>query len=174
MAYVDIPDTEIEPGKPGSSYLFTKMRDNPIAMAAGDAGAPKIEDAAFAESSINADKLVDLSIELAKIGDNSVNNSKVVNASLDFSAKMLSHNAAAAVVWPLVQNVDYITPKGIWIIRNSATGEFIGERFLTDTGWIGSAQQIGAAALIISDGINCSLINASVPAGIDVYARKIF
>ena len=153
MAYVDIPDTEIEPGKPGSSSLFTKMRDNPEAIAAGIDPAPKIANAALV--------------------DNTITGAKLANNTVAFSDKMVSQDDVA-IVWNLVHNVDYITPKGIWIIRNSAEGEFIGERFLTDTGWIGTAAQIGAAALIISDGINCSLINISVPAGIDVYARKIF
>ena len=153
MAYTDIPDSEIEPGKPGSTSLFTKLRDNPKGIAAGDAGAPKISNNAFA--------------------DNTLNGYKLLSGTTDFSVKMLSQDDEA-VVWNLAQAVDYIVPKGMWIIRNSAEGEFISERFLTDTGWIGSTTQIGAVALIISDGINCALINATVPAGIDVYARKIF
>ena len=153
MAYVDIPDTEIEPGKPGSSSLFQKLRDNPEGMFAGDAGAPRIANAAFTDDTINGNKLI--------------------NNTVIFNEKIANVNAVA-VVWNLVHAVDYIVPKGMWIIRNSAEGEFISERFLTDTGWIGSAQQIGAAALIISDGINCALINGTVPEGIDVYARQIF
>ena len=129
--------------------------------------------AAFSDNTISGSRLITESVQSLQIANQAIHNNKLADGSADFSAKMLSHDEAA-IVWNLVQNVDYITPKGIWIIRNSATGEFIGERFLTDAGWIGSAQQIGAAALIISDGINCSLVNASVPAGIDVYARKIF
>ena len=153
MAYSAIPDTEIEPGKPGSSGLFTKMRDNPEAIAAGIDPAPKIANAALA--------------------DNTVNGVKLVSNTVDFSAKTLAHDDVA-IVWNLPHAVNYIVPKGIWIIRNSEEGEFISEKFLTDTGWIGSAQLIGAAGLIISDGINCALVNATTPEGIDVYARKIY
>ena len=153
MAYTDIPDSEIEPGKPGSSSLFTKLRDNPEGMAAGDAGAPKIANAALV--------------------DNTIVGNKLLVDSVDFSTK-IKNQYGEAVVWNLVHAVDYIVPKGMWIIRNSAEGEFISERFLTDTGWIGSATQIGAVAFIISDGVSCALINGTVPAGIDVYARQIF
>jgi len=153
MAYTDIPDSEIEPGKPGSSSLFQKLRDNPEGMAAGNAGAPKIANAAFNDNTLYGEKLADNTVP--------------------FSEKARNINSAS-YVWSLVHAVNYIVPKGMWIIRNSADGEFISERFLTDTGWIGSAQQIGAVAFIISDGLNCALINGTVPAGIDVYARKIF
>ena len=47
MAYTPIPDQELEPGKPGSSELFFKLRDNPEGIAAGSPGAPKIRLAAF-------------------------------------------------------------------------------------------------------------------------------
>jgi len=153
MAYSAIPDTEIEPGKPGSSGLFTKMRDNPEAIAAGIDPAPKIANAALA--------------------DNTVNGVKLVSNTVDFSAKTLAHDDVA-IVWNLVQAVNFVVPKGMWIIRNAAIGEFIAESFLTDEGWISSATQIGAAAFIISDGVNCALLNGTVPAGIDVYARHIF
>ena len=43
MAYTPIPNEELEPGKPGSSELFIKLRDNPEGIAAGSPGAPKIQ-----------------------------------------------------------------------------------------------------------------------------------
>lgn len=42
MAYDEITDAEIAPGSPPSQSLFTKLRDNPEAMAARDSGAPQI------------------------------------------------------------------------------------------------------------------------------------
>ena len=42
MAYTPIPDEELEPGKPGSSELFFKLRDNPEGIAGASPGAPKI------------------------------------------------------------------------------------------------------------------------------------
>jgi len=168
MAYSAIPDTEIEPGKPGSSGLFTKMRDNPEAIAAGDAGAPKIADAAFAESSINADKLVDLSIELAKIGDSSVNNTKVVNASLDFSAKMLTHNGLE-VTWNLPYLENFIIPKGVWTYRKDGS-ELCEIQIYLSSVWIVSGEANNG--IIVSDGINVSFYPAVQP--VEFIARKIF
>lgn len=41
-AYVIIADSEIDPESPGTSTLFTKLRDNPIAIAEGSTGAPAL------------------------------------------------------------------------------------------------------------------------------------
>ncbi len=41
VAYVTISETETDPGAPGTSELWKKWRDNPIAMAEGQTGAPK-------------------------------------------------------------------------------------------------------------------------------------
>lgn len=47
MAYNAIPDANIQPGKPLRSVDLFDMRDNPIAIANGDSGAPPIKDAAL-------------------------------------------------------------------------------------------------------------------------------
>lgn len=39
-AYVSIADSEIDPESPGTTTLFTKLRDNPLSIAEGDASAP--------------------------------------------------------------------------------------------------------------------------------------
>ena len=44
--WTTIPDSSIEPGKPIRSIDGIALRDNPIAIAEGAAGAPKIENAA--------------------------------------------------------------------------------------------------------------------------------
>lgn len=40
--YTAIPDSDIDPESPGTTTLFTRLRDNPIAIAEGDATAPSI------------------------------------------------------------------------------------------------------------------------------------
>jgi len=57
-AYVVITDAEIVPGKPGSGQLMTKLRDNAISMQGGGIGAPKIENEAFAVSTIGSNKIL--------------------------------------------------------------------------------------------------------------------
>ena len=40
MAYITIADSEIDPESPGTTTVFTKLRDNPIEMMAKASGAP--------------------------------------------------------------------------------------------------------------------------------------
>ena len=57
MAYTPIPDQELEPGKPGSSELFFKLRDNPEGIAAGSPGAPKVTNEALIDNNIAIEKM---------------------------------------------------------------------------------------------------------------------
>jgi len=47
MTYITIPDSSLEEGKPARGIDIVALRDNPIAIANGDAGAPKIQLAAL-------------------------------------------------------------------------------------------------------------------------------
>jgi hypothetical protein len=49
MSYVAILDTQLEPDAPLTSQLMFQNRDNPIAMFAGLAGAPRLQGAAHPE-----------------------------------------------------------------------------------------------------------------------------
>ena len=46
-AYTAIPDANLDPDSPARSVDALALRDNPIAITEGSAGAPKIENAAF-------------------------------------------------------------------------------------------------------------------------------
>jgi len=59
MAYSNIPDTEIAVGKPGSNQLFTKLRDNPEAIALGLAGATRIVKNALSSDSVDFANKID-------------------------------------------------------------------------------------------------------------------
>jgi hypothetical protein len=50
MTWTNIPDTNIEPGKPVRSIDMIAMRDNIPALANGDAGAPRIKSKAIVRS----------------------------------------------------------------------------------------------------------------------------
>ena len=52
--WTTIPDSSIEPGKPIRSIDGIALRDNPIAIAEGASGAPRIEDAALDATVTNA------------------------------------------------------------------------------------------------------------------------
>ena len=47
VAYNDIPDTDVDPESPQTTSLWTRVRDNPIAIAEGADGAPKVSPLAF-------------------------------------------------------------------------------------------------------------------------------
>ena len=68
MAYTNIPDSELEPGKPGSSELFFKLRDNPEAVRQGLPGAPKIFQDGLNNYLINYDKMA-VTLPLHKSGN---------------------------------------------------------------------------------------------------------
>lgn len=48
--WTTIPDSSLEPGKPIRSIDTLALRDNPVAIAEGQSGAPKIEDVALSSS----------------------------------------------------------------------------------------------------------------------------
>jgi hypothetical protein len=54
--YTSIPNSSLEPGKPIRSIDGLALRDNPIAITEGAAGAPKIQNAAIQDGAISASK----------------------------------------------------------------------------------------------------------------------
>jgi hypothetical protein len=54
--WTNITDASLEPGKPLRSIDLLALRDNPIAVAAGAAGAPKIKNTAFNTGVLGAEK----------------------------------------------------------------------------------------------------------------------
>lgn len=55
--WTNIDDTFLEPGKPVRSVDGLALRDNPIAIAEGVAGAPRVQNTAFDNLTIGAEKL---------------------------------------------------------------------------------------------------------------------
>lgn len=51
--YTAIPDSDIDPDSPVTSSLMTLLRDNPIAITEGSAGAPNIQTAAYTAASVD-------------------------------------------------------------------------------------------------------------------------
>ena len=52
--WTTIPDESLEPGKPIRSVDGLTLRDNPVAIAEGAAGAPRVEDAALSTTATSA------------------------------------------------------------------------------------------------------------------------
>lgn len=65
--WTNIPDNLLEPGKPIRSVDGLALRDNPIALAEGAAGAPKITDAALAAPCVSTGKIYDGNVTAPKL-----------------------------------------------------------------------------------------------------------
>ena len=70
--YTPIPDADIDPDSPVTVTLQTLMRDNPIAITEGAAGAPNIVAAALATDSVETDKIKGLAVTSPKMAVDSV------------------------------------------------------------------------------------------------------
>ena len=132
MAYTIIPDAEIEPGKPGSGELFTKLRDNPEAIALGLAGAPKIVNNAFNDASLSDAKLVNVSN--GKLIDNNIQLTKLQNIVTD------SVIVATKVI-----------AKGIYIVTSTDGDAQI--QLQNVLGWFNVDD-----GLVVSDGVNARIL----------------
>lgn len=65
--WTDIPDDLLEPNSPARSIDAIALRDNPIAIAEGVAGAPRIQQAAMADNSVATRTIVDGSVIANKL-----------------------------------------------------------------------------------------------------------
>lgn len=77
-SYVAIADSEIDPESPGTTTLFTKLRDNPIAITEGASGAPTIQSAAIATNAVTTAKIADANVTPAKLSASSAGSTTVL------------------------------------------------------------------------------------------------
>ena len=75
--YQEILDTEVEPEAPLTSSLGVRFRDNPIALANGASGAPRIQTAALNNSAVTTAKINNGAVTTAKINNGAVTRAKL-------------------------------------------------------------------------------------------------
>src|SRR5690625_3418703 len=75
--WTNIPTDRIEPGKPIRAIDGLALRDNPIAIAEGAAGAPKITENAMNVNSIHGNRLRNGTVTTDKIANNNVTAQKL-------------------------------------------------------------------------------------------------
>lgn len=150
MAYNIITDTELLPGKPGSSSLFTRLRDNAIAIAQGLSGAPKILDAAFNTNSINGNKLVTGSVTATQLAANSVASSE------------LKTDSGTRASFTLAASTSTLIPAGLLTIAPINTSITLQVRDIGGT-WRGSSGGFQGGA-VFSDGVNVRFFNTAAVA----------
>lgn len=76
-AYTAIPDADIDPESPGTTTLFTRLRNNPIAITEGSSGAPKIQLNAMANDSVGAAQIKTGAVGQWEITANAVGQSEL-------------------------------------------------------------------------------------------------
>lgn len=103
MTYTAIPDTAIDGESILPESVMVLMRDNPIAIAAGDSGAPKIQLAAMDASSVDTSQLVAAAVGRSEIANstttsagNLANNALVNFALNDWALFPMIHTGSSA------------------------------------------------------------------------------
>jgi len=92
-----IADATLEPGKPIRAIDARALRDNPIAIAEGASGAPKIQTAGITDLNVTTAKIADLNVTTAKIADANVTTAKLASGEQMTTANVLGATAGAAV-----------------------------------------------------------------------------
>ncbi len=80
--WTNIPTDRIEPGKPIRAIDGLALRDNPIAIAEGASGAPKIREAAISTNSINGNRLRTNSVPNDRLVNKTITNTKIANNTI--------------------------------------------------------------------------------------------
>ncbi len=83
MTYTAIPDGDVDAESPGTTTLITLLRDNPIAITQGDAGAPNIIAAALATDSVEEAKIKNGAVTVNKLGPEAVETDKIKLLAVD-------------------------------------------------------------------------------------------
>lgn len=101
MAWVDIPNGDLDPESPITTSLMTALRDNVAAAFAKDAGAPVlandyVTNAMIASNAVNADSINANAVSTSEINNNSVTWDKLRDNSNTARTATVAHGTAAA------------------------------------------------------------------------------
>lgn len=75
--WTNIPTDRIEPGKPIRAIDGLALRDNPIAIAEGASGAPRVQTNGIANSAVTTSKIANSNVTTAKIANSNVTAAKL-------------------------------------------------------------------------------------------------
>lgn len=148
--WTNIQTDSLEPGKPIRSIDGIALRDNPIAIAEGAAGAPRIQTNGINNSAVTNAKLANNSVSTAKIVNSNVTAVKLATGGAENSwvmtryangssaggvgtyAMVMSNRGTATIVWGETQSGGQLTISnnegefssplsGTWRILGSST-----------------------------------------------------
>src|SRR5690625_218103 len=92
--WTNIPTDRIEPGKPIRAIDGLALRDNPIAIAEGASGAPRVQTNGIANSAVTTAKIANSAVTTAKIANSAVTTAKIANSAVTTS-KIANSNVTA-------------------------------------------------------------------------------
>jgi len=95
--WTTLPDAALEPGKPIRSIDGLALRDNPVAITEGAAGAPKMQTNGITDSAVTTAKLANDSVTTAKLANDSVTTAKLAANERMTTANVLNAAAGASV-----------------------------------------------------------------------------
>jgi len=97
--YTAIIDSEIDTDSPVTESLMTRIRDNPIAISEGSAGAPKIQNAAIATDAVRSAQIQASAVGASEIADGSVGATELgTNSVIDAKIKISSGTSYAGTI----------------------------------------------------------------------------
>ena len=145
--YIPINPTEVEPEAPLTSSLAARWSNNPIAIAEGAPGAPRIQTAALADSAVNNSKLA----------SGAVSSNKVAWVSTVGS-------------WTLSGEGSLVIPAGLYLFFLKGIGG--ADVQVRDSGVWYTLGPLSSVRIMFSDGANMRLLNTS-GLQLTIYYRKL-
>jgi len=137
--YSTIADSEIDPESPGTTTLFGKLRNNPLAIQENDASAPTVAYATSAGTITSQGALATL---------NSVNHSEISFGSTASSTVVLASGTP-------------VIPEGFYWVREITTGD-VSVEVRVNVDWLTVANTITAPYFVYSDGVNMRYNNNGI------------
>jgi len=156
-AYSAIADSEIDPESPGTTTLFGKLRNNPLAQFEKSSGAPVLAD----------DYIVNAMIATDAVNQDSIGADAVSASEVNFGSADVTVASWAA------SSVNKNVPEGIWWINMSST--LLDLEVNINSVWV-MAYNTGiegvGATMVYSDGSNMRL-NPTTAISLTIYGRRI-
>lgn len=117
-AYSSVSASAKDAESPVNVDLIEKLDQNPLAMFEGAAGAPRLQNAAFNDNTINAARLLNGSIAESKMANNAVSQ-RVIAANSVGTSELRTGNTGnvGGVLWytsSAIRTQDYVSPGGVF------------------------------------------------------------
>lgn len=110
--YTSIPNTDIETDKPIRAVTGRALRDNPIAIAEGASGAPRVQTAGIENSAVTTAKIANGNVTNVKVGNGQLGSEKfqVGTDERDWVLARIASLTAGTVGTMAFARVNFLTP----------------------------------------------------------------